>query len=246
MKNTVRQVVVFLFQLLPYRLGRILFRLWLQGVANQAPKTAMYQLLELDADLTEQIEYSAIDYDNGIHAKHRLTKYHDFFIDRLAPGERVLDIGCGIGAVAYAMAAKADALVTGIDLDAKNIAKANQLQHPKLRFIQGDVLEELPQEPVETIVLSNVLEHIEHRVRFLKMVQEKLKPRRWLIRVPMCDRHWTVPMRQELGLFYFSDPTHYTEYTQQSFEAEMQAADFAIAHLQINWGEIWAEVHSQT
>ena len=40
---------------------------------------------------------------------------------------------------------------------------------------------------------------------------------------------------------YFSDPTHYTEYTQQSFEEELREAGLAIAHLQINWGEIWAE-----
>lgn len=245
MKQAVIRVVLPLFKLLPYRLCRILFNLWLQSVANKDPKTAMRQLLEVEDGLTELINFVAVGYDNGVHVKHRLTKYHDFFVDRLQPGELVLDIGCGIGALAHSMATKADAVVTGIDLNGENIATASQFQHPNLTFIQGDALQELPPQPFETIVISNVLEHIEHRVEFLKTLQEQVLPRRWLIRVPMINRDWLVPMRQELGMFYFSDPTHYTEYTQQTFEAEMQAADFTITHLQINWGEIWAEAQPQ-
>jgi len=71
-----------------------------------------------------------------------------------------------------------------------------------------------------------------------------VKPGRWLIRVPMFNRHWFVPLRKELGMSYFSDQTHYTEYTQQSFEEELEAAGLAITYQQINWGEIWAEATS--
>jgi hypothetical protein len=58
----------------------------------------------------------------------------------------------------------------------------------------------------------------------------------------MIDRDWRVPLREELGEFHFTDPTHFTEYTRESFEREMAAAGFAVRELQINWGEIWAEV----
>jgi 2-polyprenyl-3-methyl-5-hydroxy-6-metoxy-1,4-benzoquinol methylase len=140
------------------------------------------------------------------------------------------------------MATRANALVTGVDIDAGNIVMARRhFQHPNLIFIQGDALQELPPGPFETVVISNVLEHLEHRVEFVRKTQERVNPRRWLIRVPMINRNWLVPMRKELGMFYFSDRTHYTEYTQQSFEEELQAAGLAITHLQINWGEIWAE-----
>ena len=60
--------------------------------------------------------------------------------------------------------------------------------------------------------------------------------------MPMINRHWLVPLHKELGMPY-GDPTHYTEYTQQSFEEELHAAGLVITHLQINWGEIWAEAH---
>lgn len=190
------------------------------------------------------LDQVAMRYDNsGTHVKHRLMQYHDFFVERLKPGERVLDIGCGYGAVAWSMVTRAHAIVTGIDLDPSNIAMARRLfQHSHLTFIQGDALKELPPGPFETIVISNTLEHIQDRIEFLKAMNKQVHPRRWLIRAPMLNRHWHVPMRKELGMSYFSDRTHYTEYTPQTFEDELRAASLTIIHMQINWGEIWAEV----
>jgi 2-polyprenyl-3-methyl-5-hydroxy-6-metoxy-1,4-benzoquinol methylase len=203
----------------------------------------MRVLLRADDFLTKCINRLAIEYDGGVHVKHRLMKYHDFFVERISPGERVLDVGCGYGAVAYSVASRAGAVVVGIDLRAENIVKARQLfQHPNLSFLQGDVLQGLPKESFDVIMLSNILEHIEQRVEFLTIVHERLSPQRCLIRVPMFNRDWRVPLREELAMSYFSDPTHYTEYTQESFEKEIRAAGLTITHLQINWGEIWAEV----
>jgi 2-polyprenyl-3-methyl-5-hydroxy-6-metoxy-1,4-benzoquinol methylase len=208
-------------------------------------RIAMRVLLRTDDFLTKCINRLAIEYDDGVHVKHRLMKYHDFFVERIHPGERVLDIGCGYGAVAYSVASRAGAIVTGIDLNADNIAKARRLfQYPNLTFVQGDVLKDLPGKSFDVIMLSNILEHLEQRVEFLTMVHQRLSPKRCLIRVPMFNRDWRVPLRKELGLFHFSDATHYTEYTQESFEKEIGSAGLSIAHLQINWGEIWAEVRS--
>ena len=206
-------------------------------------RAAMRVLLRADDFLTKCINRLAIEYDGGVHVKHRLMRYHDFFVERISPGERVLDVGCGYGAVAYSVASRAGAVVVGIDLRAENIVKARQLfQHPNLSFLQGDVLHDLPRESFDAIMLSNILEHIEQRVEFLTIVHERLSPQRCLIRVPMFNRDWRVPLREELAMSYFSDPTHYTEYTQESFEKEIRAAGLTITHLQINWGEIWAEV----
>ena len=206
-------------------------------------RSAMRVLLKADDFLTKCINRLAIEYDGGVHVKHRLMKYHDFFVERISPGERVLDVGCGYGAVAYSVASRAGAVVVGIDLRAENILKAQQLfQHPNLSFLQGDALQGLPKESFDVIMLSNILEHIEQRVEFLTIVHERLSPQRCLIRVPMFNRDWRVPLREELAMSYFSDPTHYTEYTQESFEKEIRAAGLTITHLQINWGEIWAEV----
>ncbi len=230
------------FRLMPGCFVRRVLQAAFEAVGAREPRAAMRALLEIETDLTGRINQVALGYGGGIHVKHRLMKYHDFFVERIQPGERVLDIGCGYGAVAYSIASRTGAQVTGIDLDAANIAQASErFRNPHLTFVQGDALTDLPDERFDTIVFSNVLEHIERRVEFLSSAQRRLEPRRWLIRVPAIDRDWRVPLREELGLYSFSDPTHFIEYTRQSFEAELQAAGLRITHIQFNWGEIWAE-----
>jgi 2-polyprenyl-3-methyl-5-hydroxy-6-metoxy-1,4-benzoquinol methylase len=151
-------------------------------------------------------------------------------------------VGCGYGAVAFSLARRAGAAVTGIDLDPANIAMATaRFRHGGLTFVTGDA-QEVPGGRFDVVVASNIIEHLPRRVEFYRAVQARAQPARWLVRVPMIDRDWRVPLRRELGLPYFSDPTHETEYTRESFEAEVREAGFAIAHLQVNWGEIWAEL----
>lgn len=230
------------FRLIPSKLRRRLIQAVLEALASQPPRPAMRALLEVDDDLTVRINQVAMRYDNGLHVKHRLMKYHDFFVERIHPNEHVLDIGCGYGAVAYSIVSRSGAMVTGIDKNADNIQFARKrFQHPHLTFVEGDALRDLPQESFDVIVLSNLLEHIEHRIDFLMEIQKRLSPKRWLIRVPMLNRDWRVPLREELGMWHFSDPTHCTEYMRESFETEIRAAGLLVTHLQINWGEIWAE-----
>ena len=139
--------------------------------------------------------------------------------------------------------AKAGAEVTGIELSKKNFDKAQiAFKHPKLKFIHGDAFKDLPNQIFDTAVMSNVLEHIEDRVSFLKTVQTNLKPRRWLIRVPCFDRDWQLPLIHELGLDSRLDETHFTEFTRESFKEEMDKAGLKIIYLEVRWGEIWAEL----
>lgn len=206
------------------------------------PKSALVLLFSLHKRILTLISDRASDYEGGVHPKHRLMQYHKFFTDRLRPHERVLDIGSGRGFLANEMA-KAGAVVVGIELSRANVDKSNRLYtNPNLKFILGDAWKDLPKDIFDTVVMSNVLEHIDDRVGFVKKVQASAKPTRWLIRVPCFDRDWIVPMSKELGLDSRLDETHFTEFTRQSFEAEMGKANMRITHLEVIWGEIWAEV----
>jgi 2-polyprenyl-3-methyl-5-hydroxy-6-metoxy-1,4-benzoquinol methylase len=248
MNPLIKRGVLSLCNFIPYSLGRRLFRGWLVAIGRKEPNVAMKALLNLDDDLAGHLDQVAMRYDhNGIHVKHRLMGYHDFFVERVKPGERVLDIGCGYGALAWSMVKRSGARVTGIDLNSENIEKARRLYSDEnLRFILGDALKALSLGEFETIVISNVLEHVDDRLEFIEKIQKGAHPKRWLIRAPMINRHWHVPLRKELGLFYFSDKTHCTEYTEQTFREEMEAAGLSLSHLQINWGEIWAEAVPKT
>lgn len=186
----------------------------------------------------------AIDYGQGLHPKHRLTHYHQFFTSRIRAGESVLDIGCGIGALAYDIAQDSQALVVGIDINPQNITTASQrFSHPHIHYLVGDVLQDLPSQSFDVIVLSNVLEHLSERSKFISSVQHKTGAKRMLIRVPLFERDWRVPLKHELGVEWRLDPTHQIEYTLESFQEEMTAAHQVVQHLEVRWGEIWAETY---
>jgi len=241
MNAVVRRLASSPFRLLPSSLRRRVVQAALHATAGQAPPDALRELLTIESDLSGLIDEQALAYDKGVHVKHRLMRYHDFFVDRIASSDRVLDIGCGYGAVAYSIATRSGATVVGLDMDPKNVELARQrCQHERLSFVEGEAPRVLPPGPFSVIVMSNVLEHIERRVDFLTEVQARLGPERWLIRVPMFNRDWRPSLRRELGLFAYSDPTHFTEYTRESFEAEMADAGLQVTHLQVNWGEVWA------
>ena len=198
-------------------------------------------LLRLDNLLYRYISLAAVRYGGGLHPKHRLTAYHDFFARHIAADERVLDIGCGNGVVDFDVAMRTGAFVTGVDRDAAAIAHAEaHYRHARLRFRVGDAWDVVAGETFDVVVLSNVLEHLDDRVEFLRRVREQIGPRRLLVRVPLFERDWRVPLKAELGVDHRLDPTHRTEYRESEFRDELARAGFAVVEAEIRWGEIWA------
>jgi SAM-dependent methyltransferase len=214
----------------------------LLGILARAvpPATLLRWLCRLDNALYRATSLAAVRYDGGLHVKHRLTRYHDFFVERVDPGARVLDVGCGLGALAADLARLRDARVTGVDFDAATIEAARRRwQDPRLTFRVADA-RQLPGERFDVVVLSNVLEHLDDRVAFLREVTERTGARRVLVRVPLFDRDWRVPLKRELGVEFRLDPTHRTEYTLAEFEDEIAKAGLVVTERQVQWGEIWA------
>lgn len=207
------------------------------------PALALRCLLTLDNWLYVLESSFAVAYGGGIHPKHRHMRYHEFFIARIGPADSVLDIGCGNGAVAYDIATRTGALVVGMEIEPAKIAEATR-RHvaPRLYYVVGDALAILPQGRFSVVVLSNVLEHLPRRPDFLRRLAQSAQPERILIRVPLFERDWRIPLKQELGVEWRLDKTHETEYTLESFAAEMEVAGLRTAHLEVRWGEIWAEV----
>ena len=105
----------------------------------------------------------------------------------------------------------------------------------------GDALKELlDKKPFDVVTLSNVLEHIEYRIEFLKRMKKKAS--KLLIRVPMINRDWITLYKKELGMRYYGDRGHFTEYSFDSFERELDEAGLKIEKYNIQFGEIWAVV----
>jgi SAM-dependent methyltransferase len=229
---------------IPARVAERAFQSWVNVIqTRQAPPDALRQLFRVLDHVEREIDLAAIRLDDGVHAKHRLIRYHDFFVDRVRPGERVLDVGSGKGELAHDLALRAGADVTGIDVKGASLAFArDRFRHERVRFLERNALEVLPEGPFDVVVLSNVVEHLDARVDLLRRIARGLRPRCVLIRVPAEDRHWHVPLRRELGLPWFSDPSHVVEYDRERLLAELDEAGLQAVEVQAQWGELWAEV----
>jgi 2-polyprenyl-3-methyl-5-hydroxy-6-metoxy-1,4-benzoquinol methylase len=218
-----------------------LFRLWVSATTRREPRAALRRLYRADDLLQGRIDLLAIELEGGVHPKHRIMRYHDFFVERVRAGERVLDVGCGKGELAFDLAERARANVTGIDVNARSLAFARaRFPYERVELVEADAREWSPPASYDVVVLSNVLEHVSDRVALLRRLAELARPSRFLIRVPVLERDWQVIMRRELGLPYFGDPTHETEYDEAQLEQELAAAGLAITELTRRWGEIWA------
>jgi len=193
------------------------------------------KLLRLHSLVERWVSTFAVE--SGVHVKHRLMKYHQFFVDNVGATDCVLDIGCGAGHVAYTVAQKAKQVV-GIDIDRNYLAPSvHYAAQTNLTFIQGDATVYNFQQEFDVIILSNVLEHIDDRVALLQKIK-KLAPK-ILIRVPMLNRDWLPLLKRELGLEYRLDPTHTIEYTEPEFRDELEQAGLTCTELFIRFGEIY-------
>jgi len=213
--------------------GALLFRV-------VPPAALLRGLCRLDNQLYRVLSLVSLRYGGGLHPKHRLTRYHDFFIARVGPGERVLDLGCGNGALAADLARQKGAVVTGVDRDRSAVEAARRMHAGSgATFVEGDA-RALPAAGFDVVVLSNVLEHLDDRPAFLRETLARSGAGRLLIRVPLFERDWRVALKRELGVEFRLDPTHRTEYTLEQFDAEIAEAGLSVEEREVRWGEIWA------
>ncbi|UYN90444.1 MAG: methyltransferase domain-containing protein [Anaerolineales bacterium] len=225
--------------MLELALDRVIARRSKQLPADEALRF----LFRLDAELYALQGPLAAVYGGGVHTKHKHTSYHDFFVERIKAQERVLDIGCGLGAVAADIALRTGATVHGVDLNDDSITEAKRrFQLPNLTFAVQDALQLEVDSSYDTIVLSNVLEHIVERPEFLRGVMNATKANRIFIRVPLFERDWRVPLKKELGVEWRLDLDHKTEFTLAQFAEETAAAGLKLVHQEVHWGEVWAEL----
>ena len=87
----------------------------------------------------------------------------------LSPNTRILDVGCGNGSQVAIPLAQLGLEVTGIDTDLRSIQQAQQYSStlPNTQFRTG-LVSDLEAPPFHCVILSEVLEHVEHPARLLR------------------------------------------------------------------------------
>lgn len=177
-----------------------------------------------------------------LHPKHRLTRYHDWFVSRVSPEDVVIDLGCGNGALAYDLAGVAGE-VMGVDISRESIEEARaRYSRPHLTFAVADATDFDPDPRFTCAVLSNVVEHIDDRVSLLRRLGKT--GMRILMRVPARDRSWWVPAREELGLDSRLDPTHKMEYTAETLRQELAESGLVVVESERMWSEFYVEARA--
>lgn len=198
-------------------------------------------LLKVDQRIYSYLGLFAVASEGGLHPKHRLMKYHQFFIDNIEEGDTVLDVGCGNGALLKDVALKSMASAAGIEISANNVkaAKASIYGLPYVEIIHADIWNYKEDREFDVIILSNVLEHMDHRSELLASLSKRFKPKKFLIRVPMFEREWLVPYKKEMGVEWRLDSTHEIEYTEDEFKNELSQSGLDIRMIMFKWGEMY-------
>ena len=132
-------------------------------------------LLNIDRYLYFLIgQYSSLYYD-GKHPKHDILKYQEWFCNNLDPSWNVIDVGSNTGTMAEKMSKKVKK-VYGIEINETLHQKAQKNKSSNLTFICADAtkFDYNTIEKIDCVTLSNVLEHIEHRVLFLNTLKHPM------------------------------------------------------------------------
>lgn len=198
-------------------------------------------LLRLHSALYSYIGACAIICEGGIHPKHRLTHYHDFFTSNIYPNDTVLDVGCGNGQVLAKIAVRTLVCCKGVDISAENIleAKKNLKGYPTADVVCADIWKYSEKNKYDVIVMSNVLEHLTNRPELIRHLTHSFNPKCFLIRVPMIERDWIVPYKKEMAVEWRLDATHEIEYTEAEVRQELADAGLSVASISFSWGEMY-------
>lgn len=117
--------------------------------------------------------WKAYDYDRQLSF---VSAYGKGVVELLAPqpGERILDLGCGTGDLAYEISATG-AYVTGMDYSAEMIERAKS-KYPGLSFLTGDGENFETEKPYDAVFSNAALHWMKDAAGVVRSVHGALKP----------------------------------------------------------------------
>jgi methionine biosynthesis protein MetW len=155
-------------------------------------------------------------------------------------GARVLDVGCGIGAIGEYVQRTRKAIVYGVE---PNADRARQAESRGLKVINGLLNPKLIAElgSFDAIILADVLEHLADPGEMLALVKSAIKSDgKLVISVPNAA-HWSVRWELFRGRFDYQptglfDATHLRWFTRSSLKAILARSGFQVDSEQFSSG----------
>ncbi|MFM8345681.1 MAG: bifunctional 2-polyprenyl-6-hydroxyphenol methylase/3-demethylubiquinol 3-O-methyltransferase UbiG, partial [Betaproteobacteria bacterium] len=147
----------------------------------------------LNADPQELAKFSDLahrwwDPESEFRPLHQINPLRLEWINALAPvaGHQVLDVGCGGGILAEAMARKGAAQVTGIDLAVKplRVAQLHALeagvQNVQYREVAAEALAAQQPAAFDVVTCMEMLEHVPDPASVVQACAQLVKPGGWV------------------------------------------------------------------
>jgi methionine biosynthesis protein MetW len=199
----------------------------LQEVLRACGTVLQYRLHQLHV-----IRHGPYFVDQGVHytLKRARSGSHMQVIDAIAPGARVLDLGCSQGLLARPLREK-DVRVVGVD-----VHPAERLARELEAYFQRDLEQPLDLpfgREFDYVVVADVIEHLRRRVELLRQARRFLKVGgRLIISTPNVAlwfyRASLLAGRFEYGPRGILDETHLHLYTRASFRRAVERAGFRV------------------
>lgn len=132
----------------------------------------------------KRLSHIAKDFSMKTGFNGRLEKYRILTIKENLKGEKILDVGCADGLMTKELS-KYFKHITAIDGSEKLIKRAEKYNLKNVKFIYTLFEEFNTKDKFDSVILSDILEHVKEPVRLMKMSKEWVKRNgRILILVP--------------------------------------------------------------
>ena len=156
----------------------------------------------------------------GEYYHQRLTEVYQYLV---APGQRVIEIGCGTGDL---LSALKPSVGIGVDFSEEMVKRARQ-RHPDIRFIQADVHELKLSGKFDVIILSDLLNDLWDVQTVFEQIASLSTPHTRII-INSYNRLWELPLTVA-GKFGFAKPRLYQNWlTVEDITNLLNLADFEV------------------
>lgn len=164
----------------------------------------------------------------GGYYHRRLAQIYQFLV---APGQRVIEIGCGLGDL---LAALTPALGVGVDFSDEMIRRAAR-RHPGLHFVQADAHALGLEAKFDVIILSDLVNDLWNVQAVFEQIACLATPRARII-LNAYSRMWELPLAAASALGLANPTLHQNWLTVEDLSNLLMLAGFeAIRH----WEEIF-------
>jgi methionine biosynthesis protein MetW len=184
-------------------------------------------------------------YDRALKAEDLDPLESDALICEMAPhGARILDIGCGTGALMSLLRKTRSENIVGFEPDPDRAERARSLGlNVTTGYATKKALESLG--AFDVIILSDVLEHVAEPASLLQLIKAALAPNgKVVVSVPNVA-HWSVRLSLLCGNFDYEpvgimDATHIWWFTDKSIKKLFETAGYEVQQSKKSLG-YWLE-----